>query len=61
MFGFIEGLAKAAVGVVTLPVQVVADVVTLGGALTDKDEPYTVKGVSDVMQNLQDAVTPDKK
>jgi hypothetical protein len=61
MFGFIEGLAKAAVGVVTLPVQVVADVVTLGGALTDKDEPYTAKGVSDVMQNLQDAVTPDKK
>ena len=61
MFGFIEGLAKAAVGVVALPVQVVADVVTLGGALTDKDEPYTAKGVSDVMQNLQDAVTPDKK
>ena len=61
MLGFIEGLAKAAVGVVTLPVQVVADVVTLGGALTDKDEPYTAKGVSDVMQNLQDAVTPDKK
>lgn len=61
MFGLIEGLAKAAVGVVTLPVQVVADVVTLGGALTDKDEPYTAKGVSDVMQNLQDAVTPDKK
>ena len=61
MFRFIEGLAKAAVGVVTLPVQVVADVVTLGGALTDKDEPYTAKGVSDVMQNLQDAVTPDKK
>ena len=61
MFRFIEGLAKAAVGVVTLPVQVVADVVTLGGTLTDKDEPYTAKGVSDVMQNLQDAVTPDKK
>ena len=61
MFGFIEGLAKAAVGVVTLPVQVVADVVTLGGVLTGKDEPYTAKGVSDVMQNLQDAVTPDKK
>ena len=32
MFGLIESLAKAAVGVVTLPVAVVADVITLGGA-----------------------------
>jgi len=61
MFGLIEGLAKAAVGVVVLPVQVVADVVTLGGTLTDKDEPYTATGVSDVLKNLQGAVTPEKK
>lgn len=40
MFGLIEGLAKAAVGVVTIPVAVVADAVTLGGSLTDKNQPY---------------------
>lgn len=59
MFGILESLAKAAVGVVAIPVGVVADVVTLGGALTDKDEPYTATAVSDVLKNLADAAKPD--
>ena len=41
MFGMLESLAKAALGVVTVPVAVVADVVTMGGALTDKVKSYT--------------------
>ncbi len=32
--GFLGGLVKAAVNIVTLPVAIVADVVTLGGAET---------------------------
>lgn len=60
MFGsLIEGLTKAAVGAVTLPVKVAADVVTLGGALTDKEQPYTAEGVSDIMKNLDNATKPD--
>jgi hypothetical protein len=59
MFGMLESLAKAAVGVVTVPVAVAADVVTLGGSLTDKTEPYTAKAVSDVVQNLTDATKPN--
>lgn len=59
MFGLIEGLAKAAVGVVTIPVAVVADAVTLGGSLTDKQRPYTADAVSDVVKNLQNATKPD--
>ena len=58
MFGMLESLAKAALGVVTVPVAAVADVVTLGGALTDKDNPYTAEAVSDVVQNLEDAARP---
>ena len=58
MFGMLEDLAKAAVGVVKLPLDVAADALTLGGALTDKDKPYTAEGVSDVMQNLKNAATP---
>ena len=58
MFDVLESLTKAAVGVVTVPVAVVADVVTLGGSLTDKDQPYTADAVSDVVQNLKDATTP---
>lgn len=58
MFGILESLTKAAVGAVTIPVALVADVVTLGGALTDKDRPYTADAVSDVVQNLKDAAKP---
>lgn len=50
MFGFLEDVAKAAVAVVKLPISVAADVVTMGGALTDKDEPYTVENVSDIVK-----------
>ena len=59
MFGLIESLAKAAVGVVTLPVAVVADVITLGGSLTDKDQPYTASTASDIVKNLANAAKPD--
>lgn len=59
MFGMLESLTKAALGIVTIPVGVVADVVTMGGALTDKDEPYTATAVSDVVKNLEDAAKPD--
>ena len=52
MFG---ELLKAAVGVVVLPVSLAADVVTLGGALTDKEEPYTVSNIEEVFKNLQDS------
>ena len=58
MLGILESLTKAAIGVVTVPVAAVADVVTLGGALTDQDKPYTAQAVSDVVQNLEDAAKP---
>lgn len=50
-----KSLMKAAVGVVTFPVDVVADIFTMGGAITDKDTPYTAKKASDIMDNLADA------
>lgn len=58
MFEIFESLTKAAVGVVTLPVALVADVVTMGGACNDKDEPYTASAVSDIVKNLTDAAKP---
>ena len=61
MFGMIESLAKAAAAVVTVPVAVVADVVTLGGALTDKDQPYTTDAVSDLVDNLKDSTMPERR
>lgn len=54
-----KSLLKAAVGVVTLPIDVAADVITMGGALTDQDKPYTAKKALDIMGNIA-AATEDK-
>lgn len=44
----------------TTPIDIVADIATCGGLLTDKDEPYTVSRVKGIMQNLDNAVDPDE-
>lgn len=54
-----ESLLKAAVSVVKLPVTVAADALTLGGALTDREQPYTADALSDLVKNLEDATRPD--
>ena len=56
MFGMLGDLAKAAVGlVIETPIAVVADVVTMGGALTDKDQPYTATALEKVVKNVENA------
>ncbi len=56
MLEFFSRTARAAVDVVTLPVSVAVDVVTLGGALVDKDEPYTVTKVKRLAKDAGDVV-----
>lgn len=52
-----ESLLKAIVGaVIVTPVSVVADVVTVGGQLTDRDKTYTGEAVEKVIENLNKAV-----
>ncbi len=58
MFGMFESLTKAAVGIVTMPIAVVADVVTLGGALTDQKTPYSAQQAEKILDNLDDAIDP---
>lgn len=60
MFGMLESLAKAATAVVTVPVGIAADVATLGGVLTDQDQPYTARALGDAMDNLRDAARPSR-
>ncbi len=48
------GLLKAVVEIAKLPVDVVADVVTLGGIATDKSKPYTVKRCERIMDKLNE-------
>lgn len=57
MFG---NLLKATVGLlVEAPIAVAADVITLGGALTEKQKPYTAEALEKVMDNAQKATKPD--
>lgn len=56
MFKMLESLTKAAVGVVAaVTVDPIADVITLGGAMTEQDKPYTAQRLEGVMKNLNDA------
>ena len=50
--GLFGKLLKTTFDVVTLPISIVKDVVTLGGALTDQDDPYTLRHLSDVDDDL---------
>ena len=47
-------LFKAVVGtVIETPIAIVSDVITLGGALTDQEKPYTAQAVEKVVDNIQ--------
>lgn len=60
MLGMLESLSKAVVGAaVAVPVSAVADVVTMGGILTDRDGPYTADAAASVLENLRDATSPE--
>lgn len=60
MFGFINSLAKTAVNVASLPIAAAADIVTLGGALTDNSQSYTVDKIEKLIEDLQSIVDSKK-
>ena len=53
-----ESLLKTAAAVVTIPVAIAADIATLGGVTTDRENTYTSEALSDLMRNLKDATRP---
>jgi hypothetical protein len=60
MFGILGDLTKAVVGVVIeTPIAIAADVITMCGACTDKDEPYTATALKGVMKNIESATKPE--
>jgi hypothetical protein len=56
MFG---NLLKGVVGITTLPIDILADVVTLGGSLNDRGESYTGAKAESIMDALQRAADPN--
>ena len=53
--GILDSLLKTAVEVVTLPVAIAKDVVTLGGALID-EESATVEKAERIVKNVEEGV-----
>lgn len=56
MFDALTKVAKAAVNVATLPVSAAMDVVTFGGLVNDRDEPYTFSKAKRIGKDLYDVV-----
>ena len=55
MFNILTGLAKTAVAVAVTPATAVADLVTLGGAITERHEPHTVSALKAAMRGIEEA------
>lgn len=61
MFGILKSAVKAVAGVVVdVPVAIVADTVTLGGVLTDRERPYTADAAARLVENVKDVADPDR-
>lgn len=54
MFGILKGLTKIAIRTVTIPVAAVADVVTAGGVLVGKDQPFIVDQIEQMEEDLNE-------
>lgn len=57
--GFFGQLTKLALDVIETPIAIVKDVATLGGAITERDESYTVKKLRDIgddYDNMKDSL-----
>ncbi len=57
MFDMFENLAKATLNVVVTPIALVADIATLGGTLTDKNESYTMEQLEKAKENFDKATS----
>jgi hypothetical protein len=51
--GIFGKLIKLTLDVVETPIAVVKDVVTLGGAINDKNQPYTLDKIEDIGSDYQ--------
>jgi hypothetical protein len=59
--GLLGKLIKTTINVATLPVSIVADVVTMGGAVNERDEPYTISHVKCVAGSIVEVLEEAEK
>lgn len=52
--GLFGSILKTGFDIVTTPIDIVKDVATMGGALTDQDVPYTAQKVNRLLDDVED-------
>jgi hypothetical protein len=57
----IQSLLKATLAIALTPMALVADLLTLGGALTDRNDSYTEALLTQAGKHLKDAITTNDK
>jgi hypothetical protein len=55
MFGFINKIIKTGLTLAETPIAAIKDVVTMGGAITDQDKPYTIQKLEDAGETYDEA------
>ena len=53
--GLFSAIVKVGVDIVTLPVDIVKDAVTLGGVATEQKKPYTLQKLDQIKEDAEDA------
>lgn len=51
--GLIRQLFKTTFDLATMPIDVVKDLATMGGILTDQDQPYTIRKIQTLDKDIQ--------
>jgi hypothetical protein len=50
------GLVNLVKNIVKTPIAIIADITTLGGTLSDRDEPYTKSVISKILDDVVDII-----
>lgn len=59
--GLIGKFLKTTIDIAMLPVSAVADVITMGGELTDRSEPYTVQHIKGIAVDIAETIDEIEK
>ena len=52
--GLFGQIIKTVINIATLPVDIVKDVVTLGGTMSEQDEPYTAQKLDKIKEEASE-------
>lgn len=54
--GIFGSLLKTTLDIATSPIDIAKDVLTLGGTITDENEPYTVQKMKRLNRDIEDII-----